>query len=497
MYKNKAYQAMTEVKFGDCSYYVDHKVSDLISRDFIDLFARNHGNLKDSKNLTCTIKKIVDQRERNRFIKKISPFLLDWCKINQIALDDIAVKIYKNCIQQPEFSHSDGCMQGGLCVELRDNGQTVIDPFSEPEAEENAFALRSSNPSSAAISIEERLPGLEALDEGTPIFEETKKSYYSSPNMNTAIVFDVNGKSFPIKFRDNQPGFVAFTDHHQTKLFIRQSIDFAGGTEKKVFNFINIPFKSETNTIDCTAKTILSCKSLLLEKEIGFLSEISCPYVINNPPTFIAVAKMPEGSDLINTFEYLVTKADGTLNVEYVKEKKLSDAQILKYALHIAKGLQYLHEDKKILHSDIKGDNILIFDDIAKIADLGSCCAESRSSQHLDLTIRSPELRHGPQETSLKSYPHDMFSLGYTLYTYFSRGEKPYFDNSTPFAEGEESHQNKLFSDWPKGGDEVEEMIRQLISKLLILNPKERLKAKEAVEFIEKMPAELGFGQNL
>ncbi|XP_072263302.1 lymphokine-activated killer T-cell-originated protein kinase [Pyxicephalus adspersus] len=63
-------------------------------------------------------------------------------------------------------------------------------------------------------------------------------------------------------------------------------------------------------------------------------------------------------------------------------------AIILKVALHMARGLKYLHNEKKILHGDIKSSNVVINGDFEtiKICDVGV-------SLHLDenMTVNDPE----------------------------------------------------------------------------------------------------------
>ncbi|KAG7268526.1 hypothetical protein CRUP_012163 [Coryphaenoides rupestris] len=89
-------------------------------------------------------------------------------------------------------------------------------------------------------------------------------------------------------------------------------------------------------------------------------------------------------------FRALTTAKDGTkcLAMEYGGEQSLNDliekrkaeklkafpaATIEKVALHLARGLQYLHNEKKLLHGDMKSCNVVIKGDFEsiKICDVG------------------------------------------------------------------------------------------------------------------------------
>lgn len=103
-------------------------------------------------------------------------------------------------------------------------------------------------------------------------------------------------------------------------------------------------------------------------------------------------AKILKGIDHPNIvgFRAVATAKDGSkcLAMEYGGEQSLNDmiekrreeglkafpaANIEKVALHVARGLQYLHNDKKLLHGDMKSCNVVIkgnFETV-KICDVG------------------------------------------------------------------------------------------------------------------------------
>ncbi|XP_019738244.1 lymphokine-activated killer T-cell-originated protein kinase homolog [Hippocampus comes] len=121
-------------------------------------------------------------------------------------------------------------------------------------------------------------------------------------------------------------------------------------------------------------------------------------------------AKILKGIDHPNIvgFRALATAKDGSkcLAMEFGGEQSLNDliekrredrlqafpaADIEKVALHVARGLQYLHNEKKLLHGDMKSCNVVVrgnFDAI-KICDVGV-------SLQLDenMTVSDPEVEY-------------------------------------------------------------------------------------------------------
>lgn len=63
---------------------------------------------------------------------------------------------------------------------------------------------------------------------------------------------------------------------------------------------------------------------------------------------------------------------EGNLFNRIKKEKRLSEAQAVKYMIQIISAFEYLHSmQPKILHWDMKPENVLIQNDQVKIADFG------------------------------------------------------------------------------------------------------------------------------
>ncbi len=54
------------------------------------------------------------------------------------------------------------------------------------------------------------------------------------------------------------------------------------------------------------------------------------------------------------------------------RETPLSEAEILPIIVQVAHGLEYLHNEVKVMHRDLKAENVLLFEHgFAKLADFG------------------------------------------------------------------------------------------------------------------------------
>ncbi|OBS79953.1 hypothetical protein A6R68_21847, partial [Neotoma lepida] len=96
-----------------------------------------------------------------------------------------------------------------------------------------------------------------------------------------------------------------------------------------------------------------------------------------NHPNIIGYRAFTEASDgsLCLAMEYGGEKSLNDLIEERNKESAspFPAAVILRVALHMARGLKYLHQEKKLLHGDIKSSNVVIKGDFEtiKICDVG------------------------------------------------------------------------------------------------------------------------------
>ncbi|PSS10399.1 Serine/threonine-protein kinase [Actinidia chinensis var. chinensis] len=145
------------------------------------------------------------------------------------------------------------------------------------------------------------------------------------------------------------------------------------------------------------------------KSEVALLSRFYHPNIVQ----FIAACKKPPVYCIIT--EYM---SQGTLRM-YLNKKEpysLSTETILRLALDISRGMEYLHS-QGVIHRDLKSNNLLLNDEMrVKVADFGTSCLETqcRESKGNKGTYRWM----APEMVKEKPYTRkvDVYSFGIVLW---------------------------------------------------------------------------------
>lgn len=209
-----------------------------------------------------------------------------------------------------------------------------------------------------------------------------------------------------------------------------------------------------------------------IESEIRILSRIEHPNIIklidhdSDDKRVYLVTELCEGGEL---FDRIVQR-------EYYSE---SDAQ--KVLLSIAGALKHCH-DNHIVHRDLKPENILMLtedeDSPLKIADFGFA-TEISAGEDLDTTLGTPNYI-APEMLNRLPYNSavDMWAFGVIIYVMLC-GYPPFYAESNPEMFDRIRQCNYRFDSpyW----DSISSEAKDLISKLLLLDPTKRLTIEQVL----------------
>ena len=155
-----------------------------------------------------------------------------------------------------------------------------------------------------------------------------------------------------------------------------------------------------------------------LKKEISILKECRNPNIVGYIGSYI------KESDLWLIMEYC--SAGSVADLIKITKKTLTEAQIASVCQAVLRGLEYLHDNKKI-HRDIKAGNVLLdHKGVAKLADFG-VSAQLKNTYSKKNTVIGTPFWMSPEVISKSTYNKktDIWSLGITAIE-MAEGEPPY-----------------------------------------------------------------------
>ncbi|PIA28808.1 hypothetical protein AQUCO_06600020v1 [Aquilegia coerulea] len=221
--------------------------------------------------------------------------------------------------------------------------------------------------------------------------------------------------------------------------------------------------KPHTSNEVFAVKSIELSKSEFLQREQRILSSLNYSKVVG----YIGCDITNEnGKAMYNLFmEYVV---GGALSDKIRNEGgSLKECVIRSYTHDILDGLDYLHMNG-LVHCDIKGGNILISNDGAKIADLG--CSKWVDDQTSPIAgtplFMAPEVARNEKQ----SYPADIWSLGCTIIE-MATGSLPWMGVKDPVSA---LYRIAFSEDLPEIPSFISDQAKDFLSKCLIRDDKER-----------------------
>ena len=220
-------------------------------------------------------------------------------------------------------------------------------------------------------------------------------------------------------------------------------------------------------------KTKLNPKDIsVIESEIRILEKMEHPNILKFYEHYFEQNK---------AYIILELCEGGELFDRIVKRDFYTEADAQGVLRAIASGLKYCHE-RKIIHRDLKPENILLLnedeDSPIKIADFGFA---KKLDEDLTTTVVGTPNYVAPEILLKKPYDEsvDLWSFGVIAYVLLS-GYVPFFAGSD--SEFYEKIKTCDYTFQSPFWDNVSEDAKDMISKLLVLNPSDRLNIHQVLE---------------
>ncbi|ESW21975.1 hypothetical protein PHAVU_005G115900 [Phaseolus vulgaris] len=209
-----------------------------------------------------------------------------------------------------------------------------------------------------------------------------------------------------------------------------------------------------------------------LQREQRILSSLFSPHIV----TYKGCNTTEESNTLWFNL-YMEYMPFGTLSQEIHRQGgRLSAPTIVHYVRQVLQGLEYLH-NKGVVHCDIKGSNILIGEDGAKIGDFG--CAKLLNESPVAAIggtpmFMAPEVARGEEQ----GYPADIWALGCTVVE-MATGFAPWPNLEDPVTV---LYRVAYSNEVPEIPSFLSEEAKDFLGKCFRRNPKERWSCSELLK---------------
>jgi eukaryotic-like serine/threonine-protein kinase len=206
--------------------------------------------------------------------------------------------------------------------------------------------------------------------------------------------------------------------------------------------------------------------------ELGTAVNLSHPHVVTG---FHVGLWRWQGEDYL----YLVMElAQGTLQDE-LRDKQPSEAEVVDILLQVARGLDYLHREKRLIHRDVKPGNILRCQEQWKLSDFGLSRQMSDKSQSRTGNIAGSIAFMPPEafgNESVVSTAWDMWSLGILGAALVDGGRLPFNYQS------EMDLMLKIYQGDVKLPTRIPEQLAPVVTNCLLKDRSKRWSAAQVIE---------------
>ncbi len=210
------------------------------------------------------------------------------------------------------------------------------------------------------------------------------------------------------------------------------------------------------------------------ESVTRFLQEIELMSTLTHENLLSALEAGQDGETY-----FLVTAHEPGLSLEdtLARDSVVEEKKVLNYMITISEVLGYTWDERKLLHRDLKPQNIFITEnDVAKLTGFG--IAKSSEGQSLGLTgvgftIGTPEYMSPEQIRASEDldYRSDLYALGVVMYEALC-GELPFIDDAPILLM--QKHMDELPVPVREKNPDVSEGCSALIDKMLAKEPEDR-----------------------